>query len=52
MESFVNNLRDAAVWFLENHTGTLICIKEDKEIITNCYTEASKFYNENYYIAH
>lgn len=38
---------EAMQWFLENHSGSVICVSGDVEKTVNCYGEANKFFREH-----
>ena len=42
----VCSLKEAYIWFLENHSGNVICVKKDKEKEVSCYPQAIKFYRK------
>jgi hypothetical protein len=47
-EGEVNNLKEAESWFLEHHSGSVLCVsvhtRDSKHV--NSYPEAVKFYKE------
>ena len=40
----VNNVNEAMEWFLENHQGSVLCLKGDEELIADSFPEAKTFY--------
>jgi len=47
MSKIVYSLREAEEWFLENHSGSVICQFEDKEKECSSFKEAKDFFNSN-----
>lgn len=45
MEKVYSDL-EAMKWFLENHTGKVICVKNGKEKVVDNYGCANKFFRE------
>lgn len=46
MGDVVSNLEEARQWFLENSTGSLVCIKGEESKICKSYPEAVEYYEE------
>ena len=47
MKPMVHSVEDAKEWFMQNSSGTLICVKKDgteKEV--DCYPDAVAFFAE------
>ena len=48
--SKIYSLDDAMLWFLKHHTGSIICVNENRAVEKKCvsYAEAEDFYkNQN-----
>lgn len=42
----VHTLEQARDWFLENHSGKVICVMKDKKKEISCYLKAVEFYGQ------
>ena len=47
MISIAYNLKEALIFFMENSSGNVLCVKDDgQEEEVSCYPEAEKFFEE------